>query len=298
MLVEIREIESRRKDYPKRIMVMQCSVCNRLFERNYGKRFLKITFHICSCECQAKAQRLGGSLDQQKRQVFLERYGVESPLQNKEIRQKLEQTNVQRYGAKNVLGSPIILERVRQHNLEKFGVEWHTQSQNFKDKAAQTWMRHYGVDHPMKSDEIKAKYDFKKQWIKAHETKKKNGTYAASRVEQKFYETLCDVFGASDIERQRCIKSDDEAWYIDFYVASINLHIQFDGAYWHGLDRPLNVIHLLTNCRDVAILRAYERDRRQDRWFFEKGLKLVRVVDVNFKQRGKLMIEELVKVHI
>lgn len=203
-------------------------------------------------------------------------------MRSQQVRDKVVASNMAHHGVPCSWSSTQVKEKIRQHNLATYGVEWHTQSDNFKRKAADTWREKYGVDHPMRASEVKAKYDFRALWAKAHATKKVNGTYACSAIEQKFYESLCDRYGAEDVERQCSVEADDKRWLIDFYVRSIDAYIQFDGAYWHGTDRSLSEIKENGSARDVAILAAYERDRQQDAWFAERGLTLLRITDADF----------------
>jgi len=214
-------------------------------------------------------------LDAKKRQVMLERHGVESPQQLQRIKDKTRATNIERYGVEVGSQSATVKERARQTNQERFGVDWHTQSENFAYKAKETWRERYGVDHPMLADEVKAKHDFTESWRKAHETKKRNGTYASSRVEKRFYECLCRL--CQNVETQVRVNHDAGTWLIDFKVG--NIYVQFDGAYWHGLDRPIEIIRASERPRDRAIIKHYDRDRRQDAWFCANDLKLIRITD-------------------
>ena len=211
---------------------------------------------------------------------MLERYGVENPQQLQLVRDKSRATNIERYGTEIGSQSHVVKERARQTNQGRFGVDWHTQSENFAHKAKRTWQERYGVDHPMRADEVKAKYDFTESWRKAHETKKRNGTYASSRVEKRFYECLCRL--NQNVETQVRINHGSGIWLIDFKVG--DTYIQFDGAYWHGLDRPIEAIRASTKPRDCAIIKHYDRDRRQDDWFASQGLKLVRITDCDAKK--------------
>ena len=113
---------------------------------------------------------------------------------------------------------------------------------------------------------------------KRHETMKQNGTYRKSSVEDALYDFLCQKYGAEDIERNRYMNR----WPIDFYIKSINTYVQLDGVYWHGLDRPIEVVAEYRTKRDVQIHKKWLTDRRQDEWFAERQLKLVRLTDVDF----------------
>jgi hypothetical protein len=67
-------------------------------------------------------------------------------------------------------------------------------------------------------------------------------------------------------------------WSIDMYVPSCDAYVQFDGVYWHGLDRPIEMV------KDPKIVRKYYRDVEQVAWFSAQGLKLVRITEVEWQQ--------------
>lgn len=53
-------------------------------------------------------------------------------------------------------------------------------------------------------------------------------------------------------------------WFIDLYVADIDLYVQADGVFWHGTDRSLDEIKKLKYEIDNDILKNYTRDREAD----------------------------------
>lgn len=141
----------------------------------------------------------------------------------------------------------------------------------------------------MQAAEVKAKYNFNDIWIKSHETKKQNGTYASSKAEDRFYERLVRLFG--NVERQVSIIHDVGQWSIDFKINDV--YVQFDGVYWHGLDRPVQMIRESGKMRDQAILWAIEGDQLQNAWFAARGLRLVRITD---QQEKTLSDDALLKL--
>lgn len=186
---------------------------------------------------------------------MLERYGVENPSQSVFFKKKKEQTCFRNYGVRNP-----------KH------------SKQIEARRLKTLQKKYGVDNPLKSEKVKEKIDFKASWKKAHETKKNTGTYSGrSKLEKRFESVLKDRF--SSVITSLIVNEGE----IDFYIKDIDVYVQFDGKYWHGLDRPLNEIKASNKIRDRHIVATYLRDRKQDRWFKEKGKKLVRVTDEQFK---------------
>lgn len=110
----------------------------------------------------------------------LSRYSSTTPLQNKEIRAKINQHNIETYGSENVVES----EHFKQRSIEtcrknfgvdypmqskdvqkkskakckeKYGVEYVLQSDYAKHKSKETSRKLYGTDHPMQSDVVKEK---------------------------------------------------------------------------------------------------------------------------------------------
>lgn len=183
------------------------------------------------------------------------------------------------HGAENVFASEAVQEKIRRINIDRYGVDNPMKSKVIQQRASETCTVHYGVPYPMQSEEVRKKYDWKSCAIKCHETMKERGLYGKSKVEDEFYSLLVSEFGSENIERQKLI----ERWSIDFYVKSIDTYIQFDGVYWHGLDRPLEVIAELKHPRDKVIMSTVKRDKRQNNWFSKSGLCLVRVTDKEFQ---------------
>lgn len=106
---------------------------------------------------------------------------------------------------------------------------------------------------------------------KAFETKKLRGLLKSSKVELKFRDCLCDKFGIDDVDHHVMI----DRYHCDFLIKSSNLYIQFDGVYWHGLDRLYEQL-------DPRIKRKYDIDRELDDYVQRLNIKLVRITDVQF----------------
>lgn len=86
-------------------------------------------------------------------QTCLERYGVEKPLQSEQIKTKLKNTNLERYGVEWVQQFPEFRQKLKDTCLEKYGVDNVFKSEVIKNKIKQTYLQKYGVDHPSKSKE-------------------------------------------------------------------------------------------------------------------------------------------------
>jgi len=251
----------------------------------------------------------GQNLDVQERikKTSLERYGTERPSQSKEVRDKIslahsseitknakKMTCLERYGVDHVSKVPLIRQKQIQtineiygcdnalQNLkvrakrnatiqDRYGTPEYVTTTKFKIERKKSLNERYGVNSPLEHPKFSEK---------AHQTMKRNGSYRQSRTEDEFFKILTIQFGDHDVERQIMI---NKKWSIDFHVKSINTYVQFDGVYWHGLDRSLDEIKKFKTSRDVVILRKYETDREQDFWFRDNSLNLVRFTDAEVK---------------
>jgi hypothetical protein len=101
------------------------------------------------------------------------------------------------------------------------------------------------------------------------ETNRRNGNLRESKGEREFVAWLRSVLGPADVEHH---PHHVNGFDIDVYVRSLDAYIQFDGVYYHGLDRPYAEL-------TPIIRRKFDRDRAAERRFDELGLTLVRITD-------------------
>lgn len=178
-----------------------------------------------------------------------------------------------------------VIEQKRQSCVATYGASTAMQTQDVRDKAKRTFKERYGVTNPFQSKEIMGRIDKQAMLRKIHETMKRNGTYARqqSKTEDLCYEVLCELFGNDDVERHVPVST----WDIDLYVRSIDAYVQVDGVYWHGLDRPIDVIQEFRSPRDKVIYSTVIRDKEREDWFKTNGKRLVRFTDRELKRWQK-----------
>ena len=81
--------------------------------------------------------------------------------------------------------------------------------------------------------------------------------------------------------------------WVDFFVSKIKVYIQVDGVYWHGLNRPIEVISNMLTSQDEKIFKQIKRDKKLNDFMNFNGLKLVRITD---EQINLLSNEELIRM--
>lgn len=304
IIKEFRDYSKSKKG--KRKVIVKCDECNSLATRRWAKKYNNQKNHFCSHKCKEQSwtdgiisKRIKASnllkfgaenvfqskqIQQKIKNTNIERYGVENPLGNKEIRKKANKTLKENYGVDSPFQSKQIQQKIKDTNTERYGAENPWASKEIRQKIKDTNLKKYGVSNPMSLPEFSNKVDWKKARAKSHQTKKKNGSYGKSIAEDNFYSFLLASFPGRAISRQEVING----WSIDFLIDST--YIQFDGEYFHGLDRTISTIKEFKNPIDKVIYKTYLRDLEQIEWFKENNKKLVRITDKEFKIQDKQKI--------
>ena len=259
-----------------------CDNCNASFERTSGQNgghMSNRTNHFCCNDCKFKAAKKGNVLHEKSLKTNLERYGNMNPQKTDIVRQHCTNTFKERYGESvtTAMHIPGVKERRKRTFLEKYGVEDTFQSPVFLEKRRKTWLKKYGTENPLMRQSVLEKI---------HEGWVKNPRGWTSKLETSFYEMLCRYFGCHDVFRQKKVVK----WPIDFYIESIDTYIQFDGVYWHALDVDIDALKESQSPRDRSRYLRYLNDQKQNEWFTEKGLKLVRITDKQFKELDEAII--------
>jgi hypothetical protein len=146
--------------------------------------------------------------------TMLERYGVKSPLQSDEIKNKLMQTNMTRYGVPFVMqnpdiqakqrlttetsggygmANPKVREQIQKTTIEKYGVDNVLKSPDIREKIQTTNMERYGTPSAASSPIVRSK-------IQATNLEK-YGTecvLSSSVVREKAIHTLQEKYGVSN----------------------------------------------------------------------------------------------------
>lgn len=84
---------------------------------------------------------------QKGKKTCLKHFGVDSPLKNKDVLNRLQQTNIKRYGNICSAQGEEIASKIKQTMIAKYGTENAFESDICKEKTKQTMIERYGVDH-------------------------------------------------------------------------------------------------------------------------------------------------------
>jgi len=92
-----------------------------------------------------------------RKQTCLEKYGVDNPNKNKEVRDKIEQTCLENYGTRTPFTNEKIIKKIKNTNIKKYGVDNPTKNNEIKEKIKQINIEKYGCICPLHSEKIKEK---------------------------------------------------------------------------------------------------------------------------------------------
>jgi hypothetical protein len=117
-----------------------CDICKN--EKNisiqkYNKNYEKYNIYTCK-----KCSNFKNKITNNKK------YGCDHPLKNKDVYNKLAQSNFNKYGVVNVFQLDDIKNKIKTSNNKKFGVDYPQQNKIILEKSNRTNMIKYGFNRP------------------------------------------------------------------------------------------------------------------------------------------------------
>lgn len=102
----------------------------------------------CSKECKAELRKMR----------CREKYGVDHPMQNKEVQAHHRKSMKDKYGVEFALQSDQFYEKAKASNQKKFGVDWALSDPEIKKKSMKTMTERYGAPTTLQSKQLYDKY--------------------------------------------------------------------------------------------------------------------------------------------
>ncbi len=217
-----------------------CPVCGKPVKFVDKTRGYKV---YCSQAC--KNSDKGKLLFNQKLQnTCFEKYGVQNPFQDENVKQKIKETCLQRYGYEHACQSEGIKQKTQETCIKRYSCPVSSQNTEVKRKLIETNMSRYGVPYTFMSDIQKEKsketclekygYEYALQVPSIREkgylTMKQNGNFVTSKLER----CLMDYMDENNIIYKREYKSELYPFKCDFYLVDYNLYIEIQGHWHHG----------------------------------------------------------------
>ncbi len=207
------------KDLPKGSNVLievKCDYCQSIKNINYkiyNKNISNNNMFSCSHKCGREKAKI----------TNIEKYGVEYPSQNKNIKDKVKKTLIEKYGVENIFQSDEIKSKIKETNLEKYGVEYISQSNDIKSKVKETNLEKYdgngfgsfvinskiketnlekyGVENAIKNINIKNKVN-----ITNVEKYGVENVFKSSIIKEKIKETNLEKYGVENVFQSEIVK--------------------------------------------------------------------------------------------
>lgn len=260
----------------KHVDDFKCDECEQTFQKSHKASHANNALTFCSRVCNKKSRSIG-KLAAQWKSTKLERYGVEYSSQVLGATEKMMSSRLASTGANcpsDVNSSSN--EKFRNTMLEKHGAEHPSNILSVKAKKKATFIERYGVDNPLCAG---SKFRSHSGCVKGGQLGyrslvRKLGDKALSKPEALMATFLRERFGDNQVEQQVLLQhGGDKPWLIDFYVKNLDVYVEVDGVFWHGLTSTYENLHPKQRGQ-------YDRDRAKDAWFLSVNKRLVRVTDV------------------
>lgn len=269
-IIKIEEYTKSKKPNGKiyKKITLKCDECNIEYEcrKDYLHRAIKSELHFCTRKCTNISFK-NGLLKSKSVNSILEKYGS-SYVETDAFKDKVKNICLEKYGVPSALEAKEVLEKIKKTCVEKYGRETFAGS-----------------------EEHQSKLDYKEISRKGWITKIKKGNCSKSLPEEKMNSILCEEFGTENVERQVFIIRQ----WVDFYIKSIDVYIQVDGEYWHGLNRPIEVISEQKTSQDVKIYRQIQRDEKLNKYMLDNNMRIIRITDVQLKELSAQDILNIIK---
>jgi very-short-patch-repair endonuclease len=244
-IVQIEQITKKRKN-----IILKCDECYKIYncEKRYKSRSLKNKLHFCSKQCSTKSGS-NGVLKNRFQTSILNKFGS-FYVETSNFKQQQKELCLRQYGVESRLEAPEILDKIKKTCIEKYGKETFGGSEAHKNS----------LDYNLIAE-------------KAWKTKIKNGSCSKSNIEEK----IAVLLSNNNIVYERQVPVIKQ--WVDFYLPKYELYLQIDGSYWHGLNRPREIIALQKTSQDKKIYKQILRDEKLNLHMIKNNLKLLRLTD-------------------
>jgi len=125
----------------------------RTWKKEQHQKFKKTCLSKFGAESPLASKKIKNKI----KKTNLKKYGVENPLQNIEIKKKAIATNLLKYGSENPMQNKKVKEKVEATNFLKYGGIRPMCSKKIQEKHSDTMLSKYGVSNPMQVSKFKEK---------------------------------------------------------------------------------------------------------------------------------------------
>lgn len=240
-----------------------CDYCKKDYQMQYKKYIERVVngiVHKCACwQCEhfkiaeTNMIKYGMSTNAlpdvkaKKVESFRKNFGVDNPMQSKEIQNKMKDTMLERYGVEYRLQSQQGKDDFKNIMMQRYGVNHPSQSKELLERRKINTLNKYGVEHTLQLEEVRQKIA---------QTNFKNNTCKLS-VEQLYISNLFDATLNYPIGR----------YNVDMLLDD-NIILEFDGT---GHD--LNILYGRLTPDEFN-----QKEMTRTKYLLGKGYKIIRFI--------------------
>ena len=150
----------------KRFKQKPCKLCGKLFTPKCSSNIICSDNHYATCKICGNKFIWNSSVEsvcspeckkEWTKQKNIQKYGVEHPMQSKEVQAHHKQAMLKKYGVESPLQSDEIRNKAINHNLEIFGSRWALGNKEFYNNTRKTMIEKYGSANALQVEELKEK---------------------------------------------------------------------------------------------------------------------------------------------
>lgn len=238
-------------------------------------------------------QKYGKTHTEYMNDVFYEKYGVNSPSKLLHVKEILSAAMKERH-ANNIIRDAVV---------KKHGVTNVMHIDSVVKKQRETTLKRHGVKCVLELQHVKDKSKTIEAHTKRHISMKNNGSYHKSKPEDFVHDALINLYGITNVDRQVLFA---KRYHADFWIKSLNIFLQVDGIYWHGLETTIDLLQKSNSKQSKNIVLTMKNDQEQNAFFTCKTnndnssllrisdrfvMKLIRTNPVLFLQKLQDLIE-------
>lgn len=234
-----------------------CDICGKEASRVLKHYYIAIKKHngnyICK-ECFNHNKEIIENRIQSVKNTCIEKYGVDNPLKNDMVKNKIKQTLINKYGVEYSGQIEEAKEKRKKTCLEKYGVENPVvlsdndkcHSKESRNKAMNTMRELYGG----------VGFEIEENRIKAMQSLASSGNIRTSTQQKEIFLMLKDIY--KNIYSECILNKPLSELFLDISLCINNIYIdvEVDGLYWH---------------------QDHQKDRRRDEIVKKQGYKILRI---------------------
>lgn len=200
---------------------LRCDICGEIYERKHYEAIRYREKYDEKDICLSCIKKI--NIEKSKNAVK-DKYGVDFPLQSKEIKDKTIQTTLKKYGVKYTLSNKEIRNKAHEIFLNRMKEdEDGTFIKESNEKRKETCLKKYGAEFAAKSPLVREKIT---------KTLKNNGAIPTSKQQIEVFNLLKQHFLNNVVELNYPVSS----LFLDILFITkngIKIDIEYDGWYWH-----------------------------------------------------------------